>query len=441
MATDTLGLMKLLQTGSSPLGMQASLLKSPNEEQNLGEGLLGLADRMNGGSNAGGAVKGFLEGYGAVQNIKGGKKRAKQTEALMAELQRAQELNAWADGVQRELAEVKLAQEQKMMMAESFDMALDAAERTGDTSMLMDTLNNEGAGAIKARLAKTLPEGAAFEGIVVTQFGDLQPVGLMPDGTRVYGEATPITKQYSQQYMAKRNAERLAMEKAQADIDAARALAEQRRGAGGGEKAPTGYRFTADGNLEAIPGGPAFQKEQNMDEKQRAKADAGIAQAERLITKVDQALEKVSGWTAGVGEALQPGLVTRMTGAADLKADLETIKANLGFAELQAMREASPTGGALGQVAVQELVALQSTVASLDQAQSPDQLRERLGEVKKHYENWRNAVMQARDGVKTNGGGSPQADAASGWPLPGAVEDGYRFKGGNPADPNSWEAI
>lgn len=30
---------------------------------------------------------------------------------------------------------------------------------------------------------------------------------------------------------------------------------------------------------------------------------------------------------------------------------------------------------------------------------------------------------------------------SQGGPQPGAIEDGYRFKGGNPADPNAWEAV
>lgn len=36
--------------------------------------------------------------------------------------------------------------------------------------------------------------------------------------------------------------------------------------------------------------------------------------------------------------------------------------------------------------------------------------------------------------------GNPFAGSTSG-PAPGAVEDGYRFKGGNPADPNAWEEV
>lgn len=37
-------------------------------------------------------------------------------------------------------------------------------------------------------------------------------------------------------------------------------------------------------------------------------------------------------------------------------------------------------------------------------------------------------------------GGMQQAPAQTG-PQPGAVEDGYRFKGGNPSDPSSWEPV
>jgi len=175
----------------------------------------------------------------------------------------------------------------------------------------------------------------------------------------------------------------------------------------GGQKAPAGYRFLPDGSLEAIKGGPADIKAGELGAKRARQQEGAIYQADRIIGKVDQALSKVSGLTAGAGYATTPKTLDTITGAKDLESDLETIKANLGFAELQAMRDASPTGGALGQVAVQELVALQSTIASLDQKQSPSQLKARLGEIKKHYQNWKNAVTQSE-----NSGGNiiPQGD-------------------------------
>jgi hypothetical protein len=38
-------------------------------------------------------------------------------------------------------------------------------------------------------------------------------------------------------------------------------------------------------------------------------------------------------------------------------------------------------------------------------------------------------------------GGGSAAQALGGGPQPGAVQDGYRFRGGNPADPNAWERL
>jgi len=73
------------------------------------------------------------------------------------------------------------------------------------------------------------------------------------------------------------------------------------------------------------------------------------------------------------------------TPAYNLAQTIQTIKANLGFDELQKMRESSPTGGALGQVAVQELEALQATVGSLQVGQSQEQLQGNLADVEEHY--------------------------------------------------------
>ena len=59
------------------------------------------------------------------------------------------------------------------------------------------------------------------------------------------------------------------------------------------------------------------------------------------------------------------------------------------------MRDASPTGGALGQVAVRELELLQSTIASLDQGLDDQTLINNLEQVRTHIQNWKNAVDQS----------------------------------------------
>lgn len=158
-------------------------------------------------------------------------------------------------------------------------------------------------------------------------------------------------------------------------------------------KAPAGFRFKADGTLEAIPGGPADVKNEANMEAKRIKEESQATKAGIVREKVDEALSKVGFATSGLtGKAMSqiPG-----TSAYDLDKTVETIKANLGFKELADMRAASPTGGALGQVAVKELEFLQAAVASLDVGQSEAQLRKNLQKVKRHYDNWSRAVTKA----------------------------------------------
>lgn len=51
------------------------------------------------------------------------------------------------------------------------------------------------------------------------------------------------------------------------------------------------------------------------------------------------------------------------------------------------------------------------------------------------------AATRAGGGPEPKGATPAAAPAAPPPPKPGDVQDGHRFKGGNPADPNSWEAV
>ncbi|SFX47816.1 hypothetical protein SAMN04244548_01184 [Paracoccus pantotrophus] len=146
---------------------------------------------------------------------------------------------------------------------------------------------------------------------------------------------------------------------------------------------PQGYRnvYDENGNLvsqEPIPGGPADTSRQDAARQAQSARAAGI-----VVQDIDKAIQQVSNWTAGPGSALAsiPG-----SGARDLQASLDTVRANIGFDRLQQMREASPTGGALGGIAIQELQMLQAVLGSLDTAQSPDQLRANLERLKQVYQ-------------------------------------------------------
>lgn len=170
-------------------------------------------------------------------------------------------------------------------------------------------------------------------------------------------------------------------------------------------KAPPGYRFTSEGDLEIIPGGPADAKAQ----AEKTKADVALSsQKERanlVIGKVDNALGKVSNLTAGYGSKLSnvPG-----TDAKDLASTLDTIKANLGFDQLAEMKNQSKAGASgLGALSEQEMKLLISARTSLDQGQSPAQLSKNLGDVKTHLQNW----LQMEQGInpyqgKGGGGGN-----------------------------------
>lgn len=165
-------------------------------------------------------------------------------------------------------------------------------------------------------------------------------------------------------------------------------------------------------------------------DRQQAETASDMAQAsyknkfeivDRKITQALSMLEENGRWVAGYGSYLS-GLPE--SDARDFQATIDTIKANLGFEELQQMRENSPTGGALGQVTEREIAYLQAIQGNLDTAQSPEQLANILREIQQRRRDFREERARIRSGGEpqaTQQQASPQAEEmpAGGWPISG----------------------
>lgn len=113
--------------------------------------------------------------------------------------------------------------------------------------------------------------------------------------------------------------------------------------------------------------------------KALARAESADAKFVNLQNTIARAKQQANAFSTGLGAQVLSGIGG--TQAYDLAATLDTVKANLGFDELQQMRDNSPTGGALGQVAVQEIQYLQSVLANVQQAQSKEQLVKNLDSI------------------------------------------------------------
>lgn len=159
----------------------------------------------------------------------------------------------------------------------------------------------------------------------------------------------------------------------------------------------------------------------------QVKAEGALASLDTkngiVLDKIDQALDSSGFWTTGV----VGNLTSAVPGspAYDLARTLDTIKANIGFEELQTMRDNSPTGGALGSITERELAFLQSTIASIEQAQSETQLRENLQILRDFVassQDRRRAAYDATFGAQGGVAPAPSTPAASSAPAPASSQ-------------------
>jgi len=156
-----------------------------------------------------------------------------------------------------------------------------------------------------------------------------------------------------------------------------------------------GFQYEQDENgnwvAKIIPGGSADLEKQEVD---KAKIQSQINKqndASVVLNNVSLVRDAIKN------PATFFGIEVGATGWGSLLKDIpaspakgvegmiKTMQGNIGFAKLQAMREASPTGGALGQVSNIELNLLTGVIGSLDQSQSDEDLLRVLNQIEYTY--------------------------------------------------------
>jgi hypothetical protein len=167
---------------------------------------------------------------------------------------------------------------------------------------------------------------------------------------------------------------------------------------------PSGYRMGADGkNLEAIPGGPTTvplaPKEMQAREAKYPLATQAVKTVESKSDKLIADLETLKNHPGlpsitGTVYGRTPSVTSEGRAAQAL---YDSIVARGGFQELAAMRAASPTGGALGNVSNQEGQQLKDAFGTLNRTQDVADLRTQLGRVADDVRGAKTRIREAYD--------------------------------------------
>jgi hypothetical protein len=155
---------------------------------------------------------------------------------------------------------------------------------------------------------------------------------------------------------------------------------------------PQGMQLVQEGGaykMVPIPGGPADVEAQEAARKelgrqvQRARAGTTVIQdlqrgLDKFISEVPEIAREpgIAGANLRLARQVVPG-----TAEYEIKGFVESALSNVGLDTLQQMRENSPTGGALGQVPIQQQKRLEQVLGSLSLGQSPETIEANLKRV------------------------------------------------------------
>lgn len=378
-------------------------------------------------SNIAQEQKKSLADYNAQLDIQ----KSRAIEAMRLEnLPQQLKMQADAADLPRQAQVARIAEEKKRIAAGAVgaryaDPVLGDTPLSPDQQSVMDQGMDQ-QGREKTALTERIMADPQVSNQAAINTGDISPRDAMGDATK--GDIAYLKAEVAN---AKTEADRVAK---QAKLDQA-VLALQLGG-----KAPPGYRFLPNGNMEAIPGGPSDLKLQGALNQDTAQLTGSLSGFDRLATAANEVLKHpglpgITGWRGVIPNV--PG-----SSAADAQALLATLKSQVGFGVLQDMRNNSKTGGALGAVSDAEGKRLEANLAALEKSQSLDQFKENLQKIIDYSEQAKDRVRDSfnlkHGDRRASGAGSAKSAPIPPAPDVGAVVDGYSYKGGNPADPNSW---
>lgn len=187
---------------------------------------------------------------------------------------------------------------------------------------------------------------------------------------------------------------------------------------GGVISPPTGYRFTSSGSLEAIPGGPAESKQTDSQANANlfgTRAEEANSQIEHLMNggynpaSITTVRDKLPGWMGGnfistpEGQQYKQAKTNFMTAVLRKESGATIQPSEFATADAQYF----PVAGDSPEVIAQK------------------------------RQNRETAMRLIKAGSKN--GASSLNQSSSGVLKEGAVDSGYIFKGGDPADPKNWE--
>jgi hypothetical protein len=136
--------------------------------------------------------------------------------------------------------------------------------------------------------------------------------------------------------------------------------------------------------VAALPGSKAEQAHIDAQQKkveQKMQAAGALASVTNAVGATEKAIdEAIIPGAVGIGSKLYNMTIGQLGGTAGnvIRDNIDTIKANATFDKLAQMRQASPTGGALGSVSDFENRLLGAATATLSPNLTPGQLKENM---------------------------------------------------------------